>query len=173
VKEETLVKNIVKYKKVLGGMLTAMVGDYTVAEDLFQEVAVIMTRKRETADEDCRFVAWARQIAINVVRDYRKKRARSKVRILEDAALEGIARVFEETDEPLWDLRREALQRCAEKLPERERSLIRRRYDAEEPIEALAASLSTTRGAVDTMLYRIRKALHQCVEGRLRKLGLS
>ncbi len=172
-KEETLVKNIVKYKKVLGGMLTAMVGDYSVAEDLFQEVAVIMTRKRETADEDCRFVAWARQIAINVVRDYRKKMARSKVRILEDAALEGIARVFEETDEPLWDLRREALQRCAEKLPERERSLIQRRYDAEEPIEDLASSLSTTRGAVDTMLYRIRKALHHCVEGRLRKLGLS
>ena len=172
-KEETLVKNIVKYKKVLGGMLTAMVGDYTVAEDLFQEVAVIMTRKRETADEDCRFVAWARQIAINVVRDYRKKMARSKVRILEDAALEGIARVFEETDEPLWDLRREALQLCAEKLPDRERELLQRRYDQEEPIEDLAASLSATRGAVDTMLYRIRKALHGCVEGRLRKLGLS
>jgi len=173
VKEETLVKNIVRYKKVLGGMLTALVGDYSVAEDLFQEMAVIMTRKRETADEDCRFVAWARQIAINVVRDYRKKMARSKVRILEDAALESLALAFEETDEPLWDLRREALQDCAGELPDRERTLLRRRYDEETPIEELAASLSMTRGALDTLLYRVRKALHQCVEGRLRRLGLS
>ena len=171
--EETLVKNIVRYKKVLGGMLMAMVGDSFAAEDLFQEVAVVMTRRRESAGEDCKFMAWARQIAINVVRDYRKKRARSRLRILDDAALEAVSATFAGTDEPLWDLRREALSECAGELPDRERELLRRRYEAEEEIEGLAESLSTTRGAVDTMLYRIRKALHLCVEGRLRKLGLS
>lgn len=172
-REETLVTNILRYKKVLTGMLTAMVGDVNAAEDLFQETAVILTRKRAEADEDAPFVAWARAVVLNVVRDYRKKSARRKVRFLADDALESVAAVFEQTDEPLWDVRREALRKCAEGLPDRERAVIRRRYDGEEPIEALAASLGMSRGALDTLLYRIRKALHACVEGRIRGLGLS
>jgi RNA polymerase sigma-70 factor (ECF subfamily) len=172
-REETLVTNILKYKKVLSGMLTAMVGDVNVAEDLFQEMAVIMTRKREGVTEDCRFVAWARQIAINVVRDWRKRMARQRVHVLDEQTLESVALVFEETAEPLWDVRREALQKCADKLPEKERSVLLKRYEAEEPIEKLAASLSMSRGAMDTLLYRIRKALHRCVEVRLQKLGLA
>jgi RNA polymerase sigma-70 factor (ECF subfamily) len=156
---------------VIEGMLTAMVGNYTTAEDLFQEVAVIMTRKREEASEDCKFVAWARSIAYNVVRDYRKKMARAKVRFLDDEALESVSLVFEEADEPMWDVRRQALRKCAEKLPDRERMVLRRRYEESVPIEDLAASLSTSRGAIDTLLYRVRKALHQCVSSRLQQMG--
>ncbi len=172
-REETLVTNILKHKRVLSGMITAMVGDVNVAEDLFQEMAVIMTRKREGVTEDCKFVAWARQIAINVVRDWRKRKARQRVQVLDDRTLESVALVFEETDEPLWDVRREALQKCADRLPEKERNVLLRRYEGEEPIEELAASMSMSRGAMDTMLYRIRKALLGCVEARLRKLGLT
>lgn len=168
--EETLVKNIVRHKGVISGMLHAMVGDWAAAEDLFQEVAVVMTRKRDSAGEDCHFVAWARQIALNVVRDYRKKKARSRVRVLDDAALEAVSSAFEEPEESVWDLRREALHECAEELPDRDRSLLRRRYDGEEEIESLARSMSMTRGAVDTLLYRLRRGLHQCVEGRLKRL---
>jgi RNA polymerase sigma-70 factor (ECF subfamily) len=172
-REETLVTHILRYKKVLTGMITAMIGDVNAAEDLFQETAVILTRKRGEAAEDCRFVAWARQVAVNVVRDYRKKLARRRVRCLGDETIEAVAAVFEETDEPLWDVRREALRTCSESLPERERSVLRRRYEAEEPIEALASSLEMSRGAMDTMLYRIRKTLHDCVETRVQRLGLS
>ncbi|HYE97385.1 MAG TPA: sigma factor-like helix-turn-helix DNA-binding protein, partial [Planctomycetota bacterium] len=63
--------------------------------------------------------------------------------------------------------RRQALKRCSEKLPEREREVVRRRYDQAEPVESIAAWLKTTRGAVDTLLFRIRKALHACVQGKL------
>jgi RNA polymerase sigma-70 factor (ECF subfamily) len=168
-REETLVKNIVKYKKVLEGMITALVGDFAAAEDLFQETAVIMTRKRAEADENCPFLAWGRAIALNVVRDYRKKMARRKVRVLDEEALERVAGAFQEVGDSVWDARREALRACARKLPDREREVLRCRYEEAVPIERLAAGLATTRGAVDTMLYRIRKALLACVEMRLRR----
>jgi len=172
-REETLVRNIVKYKKILGGMITAMVGDFSAAEDLFQETAIIMTRKRAEADEDCNFLAWGRAIAVNVVRDYRKKMARRKVHVLDEEALEGVAGAFQQADDSFWEARREALQACARKLPDREREVLRRRYEEAVPVEELAASLSTTRGAVDTLLYRIRKALLACVEVRLQRAGMS
>ena len=172
-REETLVKNLLQYKRTLEGMLFAMVGDPAVAEDLFQEMAVLMTRKREQADENCKFVAWGRQIAVNLVRDWRKKLARGKVQTLDDDVLESIAGAFEASAESAWDARREALRLCADKLPEKDRLLLRRRYEESVPVEQLAAELSVTRGALDTSLYRLRRALHDCVEMRLQQPGMS
>jgi RNA polymerase sigma-70 factor (ECF subfamily) len=172
-REETLVKNLLKYKRTLEGMLFAMVGDPAVAEDLFQDMAILMTRKREEADEDCKFVAWGRQIAINLVRDWRKKLARGKVQTLDDDVLEAVAGAFESAPDSAWDARREALRLCSDKLPEKDRLLLRRRYEESVPVDQLAAELSISRGAVDTSLYRLRRALHNCVEMRLQQPGMS
>ena len=170
-KEETLVRNLLRHKRVLEGMITAMVGDADVAEDLFQEVAMVMTRKREEAEESCRFVAWGKSIAYNVVRDFRKKMARRKVWTIDDSILETVADVFEETEDYVWEERRVALRHCAGNLTEKEKAILRRRYDEGEAIDNLATSYSMSRGALDTMLYRIRKGLHACVEGRLRHMA--
>ena len=172
-REETLVKNLLQYKRVLEGMLFAMTGDASAAEDLYQEMAILMTRKRESAGEDCKFVAWGRQIAINLVRDWRKKLARGKVQTLDDDVLESVAGAFETASESAWDVRADALRHCAEKLSERDRTLLRRRYEQSVPIDQLAAELSMSRGAVDTSLYRLRRALHDCVEMRLQQPGMS
>src|SRR6185295_5758843 len=176
-REETLVKNLLQYKRVLEGMLFAMTGDAAAAEDLYQEMAILMTRKRDSADEDCKFVAWGRQIALNLVRDWRKKLARGKVQTLDDDVLEAVAGAFESGTESAaesdWDARADALRLCAEKLSERDRTLLRRRYEQSVPIDQLAAELSMSRGAVDTSLYRLRRALHDCVEMRLQQPGLS
>src|SRR6185503_6706755 len=113
-REETLVKNLLQYKRVLEGMLFAMTGDAAAAEDLYQEMAILMTRKRDSADEDCKFVAWGRQIALNLVRDWRKKLARGKVQTLDDDVLEAVAGAFESAADSAWDARREALRLCAD-----------------------------------------------------------
>jgi RNA polymerase sigma-70 factor (ECF subfamily) len=172
-REETLVKNLLTYKRVLEGMFHAMVGDAAAAEDLFQEMAVLMTRKREEADEDCKFVAWGRQIAINLVRDWRKKLARGKVQTFDDDVLEAVAGSFEAESEESWDARREALRLCSEQLPEKDRVLLRRRYEESVPVDRLAAERSISRGALDTTLYRLRRALHDCVEMKLQQPGMS
>jgi RNA polymerase sigma-70 factor (ECF subfamily) len=172
-REETLVKNLLQYKRVLEGMLFAMTGDASAAEDLYQEMAILMTRKRDSAGEDCKFVAWGRQIAINLVRDWRKKLARGKIQTLDEDVLEAVAGAFESATEEAWDARAEALRHCAEKLSERDRTLLRRRYEQSVPVDQLAAELSVSRGAVDTSLYRLRRALHDCVEMRLQQPGMS
>jgi len=172
-REETLVRNLLQYQPVLEGMLTAMVGDPASAEDLFQEMAILMTRKREEVDEDCKFAAWARRIALNLVRDHRKKLARRKVKPLDDDVLESVSRVFEDSDLELWNARRDALRNCADQLPDRERAILRRRYeDAAAPTQ-IASEFSLSRGAVDTLLYRARRTLHDCVQLKLQEPGSS
>ena len=169
--ETTLVQNVLKYQPALEGMLTALVGDVNTAQDLFQEVALIMTRKREEATEDCAFLAWGRRIALNVVRDFRKKMARRKVRLLGDEVLEQMAAVFEETDDSYWEARRAALEKCVDALPERSREVLRRRYVEAVPAETLAAGLSTNRNALDALVFRLRKTLLHCVQARLQSEG--
>ena len=172
-REETLVRNLLQYKRVLEGMLFAMTGDAAATEDLYQEMAILMTRKREAVEEDCKFVAWGRQIALNLVRDWRKKLARGKVQTLDDDVLESVTSAFESAAEEAWDTRAEALRLCAEKLSEKDRALLRRRYEQGTPIDQIATELSMSRGAVDTTLYRLRRALHDCVEMRLQQPGMS
>ena len=172
-REETLIKNLLKQERMLKGMITALIGDRMTADDLFQEVAVIMTRKRNQLAEDGNFTAWGCAIAKNVVRDYRKKKARQKVRLLDDEALEAVAAVFEDTSEHAWEDRRRALQECSEGLPQEQRDLMLKRYEENIPVGKIAGILNKTRGAVDTMLYRIRKALLDCIETKLARWRVS
>src|SRR5436309_242474 len=108
--EEALVQNLIRHRHVIQGMLTALVGDASIAEDLVQEVAIIMTRKRTDLSDDARFVAWGRGIAVNVVRDWRKRQARRPIQFLDDEALDQVAGAFEEQADFLWEDRREALR---------------------------------------------------------------
>jgi len=171
--EETLVRNLLRHHRVLMGMFIALVGDAAAAEDLFQELAILMTRKRETLPEGGPFLAWARGIAVNLVRDHRKRLTRRKVLPLDDAALEAVASAFEEPADSPWDDRLDALRRCAEQLPERERALLRRRYEEDATPERIAREFDLARGAVDTRLYRLRRTLHDCVELKLQEPGRS
>jgi len=172
-REETLVRNLLQHQRLLMGMLLALVGNRAVAEDLFQDLAILMTRKRDSVDEDCRFIAWARSIAVNLVRDHRKRLSRRKVLPLDDVALDAVASAFEAPPDSAWDDRLDALRRCAEELPERDRALLRRRYEEDAPPERIARELDLARGAVDTRLYRLRRTLHDCVELRLQEPGRS
>lgn len=169
-REETLVTNIIRHQRILEGMITALVGNATVAQDLFQEVAVVMTRKREDVPDDARFVAWGRSIALNVIRDHRKSQARKPIQFLDDASLDSVAAEFEK-EGGRWEERRHALKGCTEELEERDRKVMELRYSHGESVLTVASTLSMSRGALDTLLYRIRKNLLLCVEGRLREEG--
>ena len=170
-KEETLVRNLIQHQRGLKAMLFAMVGDHNVAEDLFQEAAMVMTRKRPELAEEGNFPAWGRAICFNMVRDHRKKSGRRREHQLDGQSLENIYTAFEKKGAFILEDRKKALALCIEKLEPGHRDLLRKRYEDNVPVEVLAASLSRTRGALDTMLFRIRAVLAECVSRQLTAWG--
>ena len=168
--EPEFVRYILKHKSELEALLAALTGDANVADDLFQEAAVIMLEKRGQVDPGDGFLPWSRAIAFNVFRDYRKKRARQKVHLLSDKALDAIAEAFEHFEEPDVEERHQALRACKEKMLPAHQHILRLRYEGNMPIEELATALSRSRNAVEAMLYRIRKSLLDCIELRLRSV---
>lgn len=165
--ETTFVQHLLKCRSVHEAMLLALVGDAHAADDLYQQAALVMTRKREELPEDCQFRPWSRKVIVNVVRDYRKQKARQRVSLLDEQSLERIAGAFEKLDETILDARREALRRCLSKMDAPQRKLLCDRYEDNRSIQELAAESSRSRGAVETMLYRLRQALIACVERSL------
>ena len=166
--EQTLISNLMTHRNSIEAMLTAMVGDPSAVEDLAQDLAMVMTRKREGVSEDCNFMAWSRAIAVNLTRDFAKKKARQRVYVLSDEALEVVAEALEPVNETTLDTRWAALQQCVDALPGSQRDILTARYVDNRSLTDLTASLSKKRGAIDTLLYRIRKSLYDCVERRMR-----
>jgi DNA-directed RNA polymerase specialized sigma24 family protein len=69
---------------------------------------------------------------------------------------------------------REALLECLERLPPESQLLLQARYDGSSvDAAALAHRFGRTEQAVYSLLYRIRQALRDCVERRLRAEATS
>ena len=166
--EATFVANLLRCRRGHEAMVWAMVGDFHAAEDVYQQAAMAMTKKREGLPEDCNFKAWSRAVIVNVIRDFRKQKARQRVWPLGDEALERVAEAVDGVDSSALDARREALSVCLDEMAPGRRELLRKRYDEERSVENLAAETGRSRGALETVLWRIRKALAQCIERRLR-----
>lgn len=167
--ETTFVTQLLKCKGMHEALLLALVSDPHAADDLYQQAAVIMTRKRAELPEDLPFAAWSRAVLVNVVRDFRKMKARQRVQMLDDIALESVAQAFANIEDEVLAERRDALRACLAQLQPDHRQLLHDRYEAERSIEELAQTLDRSRGAVEMLLHRLRKTLAECIERRLRQ----
>ena len=165
--ETAFVKHLLAYRSVHEAMVLALVGDPHVAEDLYQQAALIMTRKKNAVPDDGRFLPWSRKVIINVVREHRRQKARQRVSLLDERSLEHIAGALERLDEAFLEERRDALRRCLDKMKAPQRKLLHARYEENRSIRDLASESSRSRGAVETMLYRLRRILTACVEQKL------
>lgn len=61
-----------------------------------------------------------------------------------------------------------ALDRCFEKLNEKQRNLIEQRYTPGKSLETYATELGTSAGSLRITLHRIRQALKRCVESTMK-----
>ena len=66
--------------------------------------------------------------------------------------------------EKRWVEREQALRECLRKLKPEQRELIEQRYRDEASIEKISRHTDKSETAVYQLLYRIRKALQDCVQ---------
>ena len=63
----------------------------------------------------------------------------------------------------------ESLQSCLGRLPEREATAVRLRYEQRKTFEDIAAVLGTSSGAIRNLLCRARARLRECIEREVNK----
>jgi len=156
-------------KALLGAYLVSATGDTHVADDLLQEVAVVLWQKFDQYDEGRPFHLWALGIARLEVLRWRERVARSR-EVLSAETVGALADAAAEHAGELND-RLVHLERCVEQLPEKVRQVLRLRYWQVLPVQEIAERLGKSVAATGMILHRARRQLRECVERRLAKEG--
>jgi RNA polymerase sigma-70 factor, ECF subfamily len=80
----------------------------------------------------------------------------------------AFAEVDDDADD--WAKRQQALDECVAALPERSRQMLTLRYQSRVSMEEVARAMGQTFEGVTKTLYRVRRALLECVERKLSRI---
>ncbi|UUO05776.1 sigma-70 family RNA polymerase sigma factor [Blastopirellula sp. J2-11] len=132
------------------------------ADDILQEVSIVLWEKFDSfrAEED--FRAWACGIARYKVLSWLRDKGREKL-VLASDVVELIADDSLAAESHLKQ-QREALETCFEKIPMTERNLLSQAYQADVKIQEVAAASGRSVAGFYQWLYRMRRMLLECIQ---------
>ena len=153
----------------LMGFILLLVRDPHQSEDIFQDVwvALIDALGQGNLIEDQ--AKWCRGVARNKAHEFWRRQRDARV-VPDSRLLQQIELAFDENEleSQYWASRREALGDCVSQLADHSRETLSLRYELGLSMAELAKRLGRTVGAVSKAVSRIRAALEECVERRLR-----
>lgn len=170
-RREAFARLFARHDRWLYSYLVTLLGSTTHAEEVFQEVCVVLWREYETFELGTDFVRWVAVIAHNQVRRFRRQRKQVGFQLNEVAldllATEAVERV------DMFHYRRDALRGCLAKLRAADRALVEECYQSHKGSFKLAAQrLGRPENTVYKALNRIRRALFECINRKLVSEGL-
>lgn len=137
------------------------------ADDVMQEVSVILWEKFEEFDPETNFLAWANRVALNVARNHLRTQKRLQAKMVSSETLSLIAHTQRGVSE-LLEMRRVFLAECLEELPLEKRRLIRQRYLENHSPDELASHSGQKTANIYLQLSRVRKALMDCINRKIK-----
>ena len=136
-------------------------------DDLAQEVYMAWFRTPERRPVEVEPVRWlkgiARRMALNFFRSKRREDSRLAV-VTELLATESLDVPF-----PVADQTEAALGHCLGKISEKNRSVLRLRYEEGAASHVIGDRVGMTAEAVRILLMRLRAALRDCITKQLRE----
>lgn len=154
-----------RYYPRLQFYVMALLPSATDAADVLQESSLVLWKKFDTYETGTNFYAWACKIARLQALKYRDRMGRS-AKLLDIAVLEKISEeaIGNEIDATVS---LDALTYCLDRLSERNRSLIRRRYQPNTSVAELAREAGCSANALSKLLGKIRRLLLECMRRKL------
>lgn len=138
-----------------------IVGNRSDTDDVIQETSLVLWQKYGESKPILNFRKWARTVAFHVAKNHLRKQQRRTAR-LSDYVLSRIEQV-QTGGEELFELRRELLDNCIEKLGERDRQFLEVCYGGSHSLAELARSRKAPIETFYTRLKRLRKRLADCI----------
>ena len=162
---EEFLRLLTEHDRIFSIYVTGLVQPLQDAQDILQEGKIVMWRHFGKFKSGTNFVAWGRKILLRQILAYRRKMKHRRhgqlnedILVLLDVEMDSAIR------EKRWVEREQALRECLRKLKPEQRELIEQRYRDEASIEKISRQTDKTETAVYQLLYRIRKALQDCVQ---------
>jgi RNA polymerase sigma-70 factor (ECF subfamily) len=159
---ETFVNLLTDHQLRLHAFVRVLMGDSTGVADVVQETNLVLWRKADDFEVGTDFFSWACTIARFQVMAYLRNAKRDRL-LFDDEVLAELALDAELVTRNLGT-REAALNKCLEKLPRNQRSVITARYADDKSIDVIATEWGRSFGAVAMILSRARQSLFTCIE---------
>jgi RNA polymerase sigma-70 factor (ECF subfamily) len=152
---------VAEHQRRLRGFVAFLCGrDLQAIDDLAQEVFLRALKILERVTDLEHFDRFLREIARNVIREYRRREgARPEA---DERLIDAFAAAYETDPAPETHLLAR-LRHCLRKLPERSARILALRYNEERAAEEIGSEIGLKAGAVRVLLLRIRENLLKCI----------
>lgn len=159
---EQLARLWTESQPIVAAFVLSAIPDFHQAEDVLQQVAVVLVREFDRFDTSRPFLPWALGIARNVALKSRRDVARRSKYVLNEAVLDQLQIAFHEGEDSLIAIRK-SLRHCLDKQPEKILELLKWRYAHDMKPSEAAVRMGITSNTVRAMLHRAREALRKCI----------
>ena len=169
--ETPLIQHYLQLRSEFMGYLYAMTRDFELAEEIYQNAAVVVIEQTDKPEEIRNFRAWAKEVirrqALHAIRV--QEASVKHARAMSPELLEAVSSAFLEdhSEAPTDRAEARALRRCLDELPAEKRELVVLRYEGDADFDEISERVNSTPAAVQRALSRLRKLLHGCVQRRL------
>lgn len=155
-------RNFTAHEPAIRAFVRRLVPARADADDIMQEVSVVLWEKFSEFRKDGDFRAWAYGVARFEVLGWLRDKGRDRL-VLDESVVEKIADESEQEDSRL-ERQRHALETCLEKVAPGQRDLLMRAYQPQVTIQDLAVESGRTVSGLYQWLYRTRKLLLECMQ---------
>lgn len=163
---EQFISELTSSQATLFAFILSLLPDREAARDALQETNIAIWRKSGDFTEGTNFLAWACRIARYEVLVEHRRRQKDRHLFVDETMYDKVAVVAERMAHG-HDERLEALAECVEELPEKQRTLIRGRYEPGGSVAELSEQRDQPAASISVTLTRIRRRLLDCVRRKL------
>ena len=163
--DEDFVRNLTGCQNRLYAYVLSLAPDLEAAREIVQNANVEIWKNAANFTSGTNFEAWACKMAYYAVLAYRRDRGRDRL-VFDDDVVESLATSAGQRSDRTTP-QSTALEECLARLSPRQHELIKGRYGEGRSLTELAETLGRSAGNLATTLYRIRRALLDCIQGKL------
>lgn len=152
-------------------VITLLPGDSDTA-DVLQKVNMVLWTKQKDFKIGTNFRAWAFAVARFEVLAHLKTKKRLGFVLLDEELLDTMANEAPDMVRPN-DQRLRALEHCMRLLRKQDQELLNHRYCTNHALSELAERVGKSVSTLSVTLHRLRSALRECINRRIREEELS
>jgi RNA polymerase sigma-70 factor, ECF subfamily len=144
--------------------LMACTRDVHAAEDLYQEVSILLWKKFDLWDSSLPFLPWALGFARNVAMKHRGRRR--DLQMLDDQTIEILENTILTKYKAPENHMMEALEKCMDSLKPEFSEMLSLKYKLNASMDQISKQYNKSLSTVKVSIMRARHQLKKCIERR-------
>jgi len=169
-KPDALVRVLIRDRAKLLAYIWAILRDYHLADDVFQDVTVLAIERVADFNDESHLLLWSRKTArFKALEVLRSKPYR--MMSLSEEVLDMLAQNWERADATNAQDEAEHLKACVDQLTPRSKEIVHLRYTEGLTGIQVAEAINVRVGSVYVALTRIYQALEKCIHERRVEAG--